>query len=70
MGSPPPAPGTRSRRRQGQALVDRALANEYNAAQDTSHPMRYELLKTSPRLSYDQEDLRNQRRRRGAADRS
>ncbi len=36
---------------QGQALVARALANEYAAARDTSHPMRYELLKTSPRLS-------------------
>ena len=32
-------------------MVDRALANEYNAAQDASHPMRYELLKTSPRLT-------------------
>ncbi len=36
---------------QGQTLVNRALAKEYNAAQDTSHPMRYELVKTSPRLS-------------------
>jgi hypothetical protein len=36
---------------QGQAMIDRALANEYKAAQDTSHPMRYELVKTSPRLT-------------------
>jgi hypothetical protein len=31
--------------------VNRALSNEYNAAQDASHPMRYELVKTSPRLA-------------------
>jgi hypothetical protein len=36
---------------QGQALVDRALANEYIATQDASHPMCYELAKTSPNLS-------------------
>jgi hypothetical protein len=36
---------------QGQALVVRALANEYAAARDSSHPMRYELVKTSPRLT-------------------
>gem|GEM_PF-434988 len=36
---------------QVQALVARALANEYAAARDSSHPMRYELLKTSPRLT-------------------
>ena len=36
---------------QGQALIDRALQNEYNAAQDASHPMRYELAKTSPHWS-------------------
>ncbi len=41
--TPPPA--------QGQTLVDRALANELNAAEDTNHPMRYELRKTSPRLT-------------------
>src|SRR5579863_2847490 len=34
-----------------QALVERALANELLAAQDTSHPMRYKLRKTSPRLT-------------------
>jgi hypothetical protein len=36
---------------QGQAMVERALANEYSAAQDASHPMCYELAKSSPRLS-------------------
>ncbi len=40
---------------QGQALVDRALANEYNAAQDASHPMRYQLRKTSPHLTTTKE---------------
>lgn len=39
----------------GQALVDRALANEFDAAQDTSHPMRYRLRKTSPRLTTTKE---------------
>ncbi|MFY9854646.1 MAG: hypothetical protein WAK26_12295 [Terracidiphilus sp.] len=41
----------------GQALVDRALANELNAAQDHSHPMRYLLRKTSPRLTTTKEIL-------------
>ncbi|MGB6742413.1 MAG: hypothetical protein WBE38_02065 [Terracidiphilus sp.] len=36
---------------QAQALVDRSLANELRAAQDTSHPMRYLLRKASPRLT-------------------
>jgi len=40
---------------EAQALVDRALANELKAAQDTSHPMRYELRKTSPRLATTKE---------------
>ncbi len=43
----------------GQSLVDRALANELNAAQETSqdasHPMRYQLRKTSPRLTSTKE---------------
>jgi hypothetical protein len=34
-----------------QALVDRALANELHAAQDSSHPMRYALHKITPRLT-------------------
>lgn len=38
-----------------QALVDRALANELAAAQDASHPMRFQLRKTSPRLTRTQE---------------
>ncbi len=41
----------------GQALVDRALANELNAAEDASHPMRYLLRKTSPRLTTTKEIL-------------
>jgi hypothetical protein len=39
----------------GQALIDRALANELNAVQDQSHPMRYQLRKTSPRLTTTKE---------------
>jgi hypothetical protein len=35
----------------GQALLERALSNEVAAAQDTSHPARYELHKTSPRYA-------------------
>ena len=38
-----------------QALVDRALANELKAAQDASHPMRYQLHKTSPRFTSTKE---------------
>jgi hypothetical protein len=41
----------------GQALLDRALANELNAAQDQSHPMRYRFRKTSPRLTSTKEIL-------------
>lgn len=36
---------------QAQGLVDRVLATELRAAQDHSHPMRYLLRKTSPRLA-------------------
>ena len=35
---------------QTQALVDRALSNELQAAQDANHPMRYILRKASPRF--------------------
>ena len=42
---------------QAQALVDRALASELRAAQDASHPMRYRLRKTSPRLTTTKEIL-------------
>ena len=41
----------------GQVLVNRALANELSAAQDASHPMRYQLRKTSPRLTTTKEIL-------------
>lgn len=41
----------------GQALIDRALANELNAAQDQSHPMRYLLRKSTPRLTTTKEIL-------------
>ncbi len=37
------------------ALVDRALANELRAAEDSSHPMRYRLRKSSPRLTTTRE---------------
>lgn len=40
---------------EAQALVNRALTHEYNAAQDTAHPMRYLLHKTSPRLATTKE---------------
>ena len=40
---------------QGLALVQRALANELRAAQDANHPMRYQLRKTSPRLTTTKE---------------
>jgi hypothetical protein len=42
-----PAPGAA----EPQALVERALANELRAAQDAGHPMRYQLRKTSPRVT-------------------
>jgi len=37
------------------ALVQSALANELKAAQDASHPMRYRLRKSSPRLTTTKE---------------
>ncbi len=40
---------------QAQALVDRALGNELKAAEDSSHPMRYVLRKTTPRLTTTKE---------------
>jgi len=36
---------------QAQALVKRALATELRVSQDASHPMRYRLRKSSPRLT-------------------
>jgi hypothetical protein len=50
-GQPASGAGNAQSLLQGPALVNRALANEYNAAQETNHPMRYELFKTSPRLT-------------------
>jgi hypothetical protein len=41
-------------------LVQRALANEVAAAQDTSHPMRYVLRKTSPRLTTTKDMIETQ----------
>jgi len=40
---------------QAQALVERALATELRTVQDSSHPMRYLLHKTSPRLTTTKE---------------
>jgi len=42
---------------QAQALVARALATELRTAQDTSHPMRYQLRKSTPRLTSTKEIL-------------
>jgi len=42
---------------QAQALVSRALATELRTAQDTSHPMRYQLRKSTPRLTSTKEIL-------------
>lgn len=47
-----PAPLTAE---QAQALITRALANEMRAASDASHPMRYILRKTTPRLTATRE---------------
>ena len=41
-------------------LVRTALANGLRAAQDTSHPMRYRLRKTSPRLTTTKEMIETQ----------
>jgi hypothetical protein len=40
---------------QGQILVEKTLANELRAASDNNHPMRYQLRKTSPRLTTTKE---------------
>jgi hypothetical protein len=40
---------------QAQALVDRALANELRAAQDSTHPMRYTLHKVSVHFTKSQQ---------------
>ena len=48
---PPPAAADQLQPAQAQALVGRALATELRTAQDASHPMSYQLRKTSPRLT-------------------
>lgn len=40
---------------QAQALVSRALATELRSAQDTTHPMRYRLHRSSPRITSTKE---------------
>jgi hypothetical protein len=55
FGQPAPPGAAPLTAAEGQALLDRALANELKAAQDTSHPMRYDLRKTSPRLTTTKE---------------
>jgi hypothetical protein len=42
-------------RAQDAAMVQRALANEVRAADDSQHPMRYRLRKSSPRLTTTKE---------------
>jgi hypothetical protein len=54
-GQPAPPATAQLTATEGQALVNRALANELRAAQDASHPMRYQLRKTSPRLTSTKE---------------
>src|ERR1019366_8036530 len=48
--APPPGSEPRS-----SELVRRALATELSAARDSSHPMRYRLRKSSPRLTSTKE---------------
>jgi hypothetical protein len=55
LGVPAYAQGGALAAEQAQALVGRALATELNSAQDHSHPMRYRLRKTSPRLTSTKE---------------
>jgi hypothetical protein len=50
----PPAPAALTPA-QAQALVGRALATELRASQDQSHPMRYRLRRSSPRLTTTKE---------------
>jgi hypothetical protein len=55
MGQPVSGNGDTLTPAQGHALLDRTLANELRAARDSSHPMRYQLRKTSPRLTTTKE---------------
>jgi hypothetical protein len=50
-GQPVPATPPALAPPQAQALVERALARELRTAQDPTHPMRYRLRKSSPRLT-------------------
>ena len=52
LGQPAPAALTPV---QAQAMVARALATEVRSARDLSHPMRYRLRKSSPRLTTSKE---------------
>ncbi len=54
-GQPAPATADALPPAQAQALVARALASELQAAQDRSHPLRYRLRKSSPRLTTTKE---------------
>jgi len=54
-GHPPGGKGDGAPPLTGQALVDRALENELSAAEDRSHPMSYQLRKTSRRLTTTKE---------------
>ncbi len=49
LAPPPPEPD------RSVSLVERALGSELSAAQDNSHPMRYQLRKSSPRLTTTKE---------------
>jgi hypothetical protein len=53
--APAQAPAGQMSPADAQALLNRSLANELRAAQDTSHPMRYVLHKISPRLTSTKE---------------
>jgi hypothetical protein len=54
---PPLGAGSPSPSVPGQSLVDSVLANELRAARDASHPTRYQLRKSSPRLTTTKEIL-------------
>ncbi|MDE3149118.1 MAG: hypothetical protein KGL37_06565, partial [Acidobacteriota bacterium] len=55
MGQPADGAPNAASGAQAQALVQRALTNELQAAQDTGHPMRYRLRKSSPQLTSTKE---------------
>jgi hypothetical protein len=54
-GQPLPATPAALAPAKAQALVGRALATELRASQDASHPMRYRLRRSSPRLTTTKE---------------